>query len=315
MTTPSDLRPLAECYPDADLRKLIHYRFAHKIIPQMAHANPRDFFLSPLLREKPSEWAREVIGLWQIAAPRAEGTEHSGIADLQAWNEDMCGWPGYFIQMPLPELYPLAFFVGVVLQVSEDSTSATAQVFTLERTVDQASFDTSAIGLLCRWTASGEHLNHGNPSKADRPSFVAAIADMTSLIPKPASPTLAQEFLAAPLPSDGIRGRHDILATFGISERDYDLHYIRYLAWLLRSGAQSNWNDEIAEHAQKLDALRQAEVALANTNFHQAIVNRIIVRLVTERKEGMPGLFQSPPPPAQSQPQSPGPQKPWWKFW
>ncbi len=304
--TASDLRTLAECYPDDQSRKLIHYRFANRVIPHMAHANPRDFFLHPLLRVNPAQWTRELIGLWQIAAPRAAGTERCGVTDLHAWNEEVRGWPGFFVQMPVPEWYPLAFFVGVVLQPpAPGTTNPTASVFTIERTVDEGTFDTATIGVLGRWFSRDEHGNCG-PLKADRAAFVAQIA---SMVQEPAQPSIAQDLLSAPLGPDGVRGRSDILTLFGIPEREYDLHYIRYLAYLFPRGVTSNWNDEIGEHARQLDALRQSEVTLANTNFHQAIVNRIIVRMVSERKEGMPRLMLPGTQPEASK------KKSWWKFW
>jgi hypothetical protein len=234
------------------------------------------------------------------------------IADLQAWAEEVNGWPGLFVQLPPPDPFPppLAFFVAIVLQATKSGSAPapTAAVFTLERTMEQAGLDTATTGVLCGWTADGTHENYGQLVQANRRAFVAAVAPRFK---EPAGMALLSEVLATPQGTNAVRGRSDVLVEFGISDDEFVLRYKSYFLALTMSGAQSNWNDEIEEYARSLGALRESEISLAKSNLHQAVVNRIIVRFADAREHGSRGQR---PVQSSTQPQE-GEKKPWWKFW
>jgi tetratricopeptide (TPR) repeat protein len=104
-----------------------------------------------------------------------------------------------------------------------------------------------------------------------------------------------------------IRDRDAIVAEFALTQGEFDLLYQSYQFSLTSAGNQTNWNDEIDDYARSICALRNAEIASAKSNLHQAILNRIIVRAVTEgRGKPKKGASESAPPPRK---------KPWWKFW
>jgi tetratricopeptide (TPR) repeat protein len=123
---------------------------------------------------------------------------------------------------------------------------------------------------------------------------------------------LKERALQAPVspPSDqvapAIRDRDAIVAEFALAQGEFDLLYQSYQFSLTFTGNQTNWNDEIDDYARSIGALRNAEIALAKSNLHQAILNRIIVRAVTEGRGKQKGASESAPPPKK---------KPWWKFW
>jgi hypothetical protein len=102
-----------------------------------------------------------------------------------------------------------------------------------------------------------------------------------------------------------VRTREEIVRAAGIASDEFGLLYQSYQFSLSLSGAARNWNDDIEGHARGIGALRESEILLAKTDLQQAILNRIIVRLVTEGR--LAGQGAEAPPPA--------PKKPWWKFW
>ena len=111
------------------------------------------------------------------------------------------------------------------------------------------------------------------------------------------------------LAGEAVRTPEAVLGASGLSREDFDLMYRSYQFSLSMSGKPRNWNDDIEGHARNIRALRETEILLAKTDLHQAILNRIIVRLVTEGR--MKQADESPPP----APPSPPKKKPWWKFW
>ena len=50
------------------------------------------------------------------------------------------------------------------------------------------------------------------------------------------------------------------------------------------SGASGGWNDEIEDFSRSICALSDEEISMAKTNMDQAILNRIIIRLVADQK-------------------------------
>ena len=54
------------------------------------------------------------------------------------------------------------------------------------------------------------------------------------------------------------------------------------------------WNDEIKYYSKQINALSEAEILKAKYDLHQAIMNRVIVALTSQKQEYS---------------------KPWWKFW
>jgi hypothetical protein len=103
-----------------------------------------------------------------------------------------------------------------------------------------------------------------------------------------------------------VRTPEEIVRAAGIPNDEFELLYQSYQFSLSFDGAARNWNDDIEGHARQIGALREAEITRAKTDLRQAILNRIIVRLVTEgRMKGQKS----------EDPRAPVPKKPWWKFW
>ena len=72
-------------------------------------------------------------------------------------------------------------------------------------------------------------------------------------------------------------------AELGISEEEFKTWYQGYYASLRIFGKNSNWNDNIDDIARLQGALTEQEIEAARTDFHQAILNRIKLRIVMEK--------------------------------
>jgi tetratricopeptide (TPR) repeat protein len=69
----------------------------------------------------------------------------------------------------------------------------------------------------------------------------------------------------------------------GISEEEFKAWYQGYYASLSIFGKNSNWNEPIDDLVREVGALTEQEIEAARTDFHQAILNRIKVRVVMEK--------------------------------
>jgi tetratricopeptide (TPR) repeat protein len=83
-----------------------------------------------------------------------------------------------------------------------------------------------------------------------------------------------------------LRARSGGAGGMDISEEEFQMWYQGYQLSLSMDGKQSNWNDDIDDLARSIGALTEAEIAKARTDFHQAILNRIKMRIAMERRHG-----------------------------
>lgn len=78
---------------------------------------------------------------------------------------------------------------------------------------------------------------------------------------------------------EGLCTRESIMAEFGVGEDLVARKYASYQLALSALGAKANWNDEIDAFAQGRGILNEQEIEVAQTDFHQAVLNRIKVSL------------------------------------
>lgn len=78
------------------------------------------------------------------------------------------------------------------------------------------------------------------------------------------------------------RTSKDIMDEFNISQTDFDRLYFSYKFSLQTLGENGNWNEDIDNHSILNGALSTDEIETARTSIERAILNRIIVRYVTE---------------------------------
>jgi tetratricopeptide (TPR) repeat protein len=95
----------------------------------------------------------------------------------------------------------------------------------------------------------------------------AASTALTSMVPKPGT--------AGNLPAE-----------LGITQEQFDIWYQSYQFALQMSSKSSNWNDDIDTMAREVGALTEAQIAAARTDFQQAVLNRIRLRVAMERRRG-----------------------------
>jgi hypothetical protein len=79
-----------------------------------------------------------------------------------------------------------------------------------------------------------------------------------------------------------VPGRKEIIEQFGISEDDFNSLYLSYWLALSASEETRNWNDDIDDFARELGAVSEQEIKVAQKDMHQAVLNRIKVRLVAD---------------------------------
>ena len=92
-----------------------------------------------------------------------------------------------------------------------------------------------------------------------------------------------------------IRTKQEIISEFDISEEEFNSKYSSYEhVLILHSQNVGLWNDEIEYYSKQINALSEAEILKAKYDLHQAIMNRVIVALTSQKQEYS---------------------KPWWKFW
>jgi tetratricopeptide (TPR) repeat protein len=76
----------------------------------------------------------------------------------------------------------------------------------------------------------------------------------------------------------------NLAEALGISQDRFDLLYRSYEMALRMSGQLSHWNGEVDDLALRVGALTEEEIERAHRDFHQAVVNRIKLRLVMDRR-------------------------------
>ena len=86
----------------------------------------------------------------------------------------------------------------------------------------------------------------------------------------------------APREEDGIR---DLSERFGLAEEFVRRKYAAYVLSLSMMGRSGHWNDDIDGFARGIGALTEAEIRAAQTDLHQAVLNRVAVALTAERGE------------------------------
>jgi tetratricopeptide (TPR) repeat protein len=99
---------------------------------------------------------------------------------------------------------------------------------------------------------------------------------------EPDSPVANQELQSI----TQLRGRGGVAARLGISEEQFNVWYESYRMALSLSGKDSDWNDDIDGLARTVGALTEEEIEAARTDFNQAVINRIKMRLAMPRMEG-----------------------------
>jgi len=67
-----------------------------------------------------------------------------------------------------------------------------------------------------------------------------------------------------------------------ITKGTFEELYEAYHAALFCSGNEFNWNSDVDDYSRSVNALRESEMFLARVDLKQAVINRIIVRLVSE---------------------------------
>ncbi|MGB4709592.1 MAG: tetratricopeptide repeat protein [Fuerstiella sp.] len=80
------------------------------------------------------------------------------------------------------------------------------------------------------------------------------------------------------------RTESDLIAASKMTEEDFDRRYRGYEMSLKMFGSPEGpgWNDDIVKLARESQALTESEIFCAKTDFSQAVINRVIVRWVSE---------------------------------
>ena len=83
---------------------------------------------------------------------------------------------------------------------------------------------------------------------------------------------------------DYIAGIRRGAAHFGIAESQFYSLQQSYQTALSTVGKKTHWNADIDDFGRSLGALTEADIVTAQTNFGQAIWNRIAVRLASDNQ-------------------------------
>ena len=186
-----DCRPLDGFYPDPEQRGKVHYTFAHGFFPQYFFSNPAGVVRS--VEDDEEDSTRYVQARWQMFEQRVGLIDQPSldtgamvfrrVTDLRAWKEPIRGFPCLFVEMPVPEHSPHAYFLGLVLMrpgrhLEETESTVADRFFTLERAADDTRtlLPNGSPGYLCEWRVDGFHLNNGTAVEPNREAFVAAVA-------------------------------------------------------------------------------------------------------------------------------------------
>ena len=116
-----------------------HYHLAHIALSQICFADPYRFFIM-MLRDRGKPFLRD---LWKQVRANCDkkGQPSFSIEDLIITTYSLKGYPTIFITMPEPQVMPEAYYVAVVLLISEDKLYQAddhpqVRYFTLEKSMD-----------------------------------------------------------------------------------------------------------------------------------------------------------------------------------
>lgn len=170
-----ELRTFREFFPDPEVRKALHYGFAHRELVRSVFANPVSFFRS-ILGEMPGDGPRDdtrwIQARWvgfvmmlhlrsriDFGWVKQRGT-FARMTDLSMEVRNLDGVPLALVRMPRPEFFPCAHYMGIVGPSSVDSDQGTdtpkAWYFTLEQMSPELP-QAGTHGVFCEWTADGTH--------------------------------------------------------------------------------------------------------------------------------------------------------------
>lgn len=79
--------------------------------------------------------------------------------------------------------------------------------------------------------------------------------------------------------------KKDIIKYFCITEEYFSVRYESYSFALRMSGKSSHWNEDVDEFARERKVLTEREIAIAQYDFNQAVLNRVKLRLTTDLVE------------------------------
>lgn len=188
-----DCRTLEEFHPDPLGYHRMHCAFAHQFLPQYVHQNPHGFFSYLYNQQLPggvmdpttfiqSRWSMftDMIG---GPAPGPKGPFPSDlvfrrVTDLSMSIQEVNDQASALVAMPRCYRPPEAYFVCIVLDaiaahVGSWPHDVPARVFTLEFGSTQ-----QPAGVICEWTAAGQHMNFGQGVPTDRESFLQAVSEV-----------------------------------------------------------------------------------------------------------------------------------------
>lgn len=152
-----------------------HYIFAHKLVPSPFSRDPGGFVGSLA-----QEGNRLLSGLW-VEAARLAGTATLDTAtdaiDLpevpaSELRNLQDGTRLFVLMLPEPIAALDAFFVGLLVPGSLDSSAAIASVYTLELSEDH---HRKRGTMLCGWSAEGAHVNYYFCPPPSLEAFVTAV--------------------------------------------------------------------------------------------------------------------------------------------
>jgi tetratricopeptide (TPR) repeat protein len=78
-------------------------------------------------------------------------------------------------------------------------------------------------------------------------------------------------------------GGEGLASELGVTQEQLDIWYRSYQFGLSASGRTGHWNDDIDALARQVGALTEDEIVRAHTDFNQAVLNRIKLRVVMDR--------------------------------
>jgi hypothetical protein len=155
-----------------------HYYFAHQYLRERAQQHPK--LLVEKLREESG--ISYLSFLWVSRGLAVKGAEDEFIAaeGLECFPIEIGDeYYGALVQFPTPQKLAEAYFVAIILPVSED-VSASAKFFTLEFSMNN---DRSKKTVLGQWS-DGSHFNLGSGPSPEKEAFIEAISSLVLNRPK-----------------------------------------------------------------------------------------------------------------------------------
>lgn len=147
-----ECRSLQEFFPDPEIRKGLHYSFAHRILAKKFFHDPTAFFRSVLWgfagdgARDDTRWIQaQFVGYVYMVVMSSKldcgwnkrrGT-FARVTDLRMDVVSLGGLPLALVKMPEPEFHPCAHFVGIVApsptKLDQPGNDSDARYFTLEQ--------------------------------------------------------------------------------------------------------------------------------------------------------------------------------------